>query len=172
MPKKMQNRNANIMLVVAAAIAAIGAAAVTATGNSRENASKDSRITQVIKRGDSLNIEIDKIGSEAVFFPIEVDGTSMEVIAVQASDGTIRTAFNTCQSCYTSGAGYYKWNGSELVCQNCGSRFKPEHVEVRSGGCNPWPIFADNKTAADGVIRISYDFLKESAEIFANWKRG
>jgi len=35
----------------------------------------------------------------------------MEVLAVKAPDGTIRTAMNTCKICYDSGAGYYVQEG-------------------------------------------------------------
>jgi hypothetical protein len=45
-----------------------------------------------------------------------------------------------------------------------------DDVEIESGGCNPWPIFAEDKTETGDTIEISYDFLKVSKEIFANWK--
>ena len=53
-------------------------------------------------------IPVKNISSTAQFYPVDVDGTQMEVLAVKAPDGTIRTAFNTCQVCYDSGRGYYK----------------------------------------------------------------
>ncbi|WP_312071579.1 DUF2318 domain-containing protein, partial [Anaerotignum propionicum] len=115
-------------------------------------------------------IPISEISEEAKFYPIEVDGTPLEVVAVKASDGSIRTAFNTCQVCYDSGKGYYKQQGDLLVCQNCGNQFSMDRVEVEAGGCNPWPIFDENKTVTEDSITISYDFLKESKGIFANWK--
>ncbi|SHI79222.1 Fe-S-containing protein [Parasporobacterium paucivorans] len=117
-----------------------------------------------------LVIPTSEISETVKFYPVEIDGTAMEVIAVKAPDGTIRTAFNTCQVCYDSGRGYYKQEGNVLVCQNCGNRFKMDRVEVESGGCNPWPIFDENKTVTDDTITISADFLKESKDIFANWK--
>ena len=42
--------------------------------------------------------------------------------------------------------------------------------QIESGGCNPWPIFAENKTVTADEISISYDFLAEAQGIFANWK--
>ena len=102
--------------------------------------------------------------------PVTIDGENMEVLAVRASDGTIRTAFNTCQSCYTSGAGFYRFEEGELICNNCGFHFSPDQVQVASGGCNPWPIFEEDKTVTADSISISYDFLSESKGIFANWK--
>jgi uncharacterized membrane protein len=95
---------------------------------------------------------------------------SFRYMAVEAPDGTIRTAFNTCQVCYDSGRGYYKQDGSVLVCQNCGNRFRMNQVEVQLGGCNPVPIFSENKTVTDETITISSEFLTEAKAIFANWK--
>lgn len=126
--------------------------------------------TQVIAAGEYLVIPMSEISSTAAFYPIIVDGTEMEVFAIKAPDGTIRTAFNTCQMCYTSGAGYYVQEGKYLICQNCGSHFTAEQVEHQTGGCNPWPISEDNKTVTEDSIQISYDFLKKSSAIFTNWK--
>jgi uncharacterized membrane protein len=123
-----------------------------------------------VKDGD-LIIPLSDVSSTAQFYPVEIEGVKMEVFAVQAPDGTIRTAFNTCQVCYASGRGYYKQNGSVLVCQNCGNRFRLSQVEVKSGGCNPVPIFAQYKTVDDKKIVISKEFLKEAKGIFAKWKR-
>lgn len=117
-----------------------------------------------------LVIPIDEITETPSFYSAAVGKTKMEVIAVKAPDGTIRTAFNTCQVCYASGRGYYKLSGDKLVCQNCGNRFSTSQIEVESGGCNPWPIFDTDKTVTDTSITISYDFLKDSAKIFSNWK--
>lgn len=135
-----------------------------------EKEATDTDDVQVIEEGGSLLIPIRDISSTVQFYPIEVDGTRMEVLAVKDSEGNIRTAFNTCQVCYGSGRGYYVQEGDVLVCQNCGNQFTIDQVEVESGGCNPWPIFAENKTVTEENIEISYDFLQESKEIFANWK--
>jgi uncharacterized membrane protein len=118
-----------------------------------------------------LVIPIAEITENAVFYPVDIQGTRVEVLAVKAPDGTIRTAFNTCQVCYGSGRGFYKQQGSVLVCQNCGNRFRMSQVEVRSGGCNPVPIFAANKTVTNTTITISKAYLTQAKEIFARWKR-
>ncbi|MDR3277470.1 MAG: DUF2318 domain-containing protein [Oscillospiraceae bacterium] len=115
-------------------------------------------------------IPIGEVTETASFYPAEIDGVKLEVIAVKAPDGTVRTAFNTCQVCYSSGRGYYKQEGKNLVCQNCGNRFGMGDVEVQSGGCNPWPIFDEMKTADDKNITVTYELLKEATVIFSNWK--
>jgi len=149
------------------------------TGCSSNSATKTQETTAIKSENNSksaqadtdLVIPVSDITEKVSFYPVEADGTKMEVLAVKAPDGTIRTAFNTCQVCYDSGRGYYKQDGSELVCQNCGNRFPMSRVEVEAGGCNPWPIFDQNKTVTDESITISSDFLKESKQIFANWKK-
>lgn len=125
---------------------------------------------QVISGEEDLVISVNDISDIASFYPVDVDGTQMEVLAVKAPDGSIRTAFNTCQVCYDSGRGYYKQEGNVLVCQNCGNRFAMDRVEVEAGGCNPWPVFDKNKTVTEESITISSEFLKESKQIFENWK--
>ena len=124
-----------------------------------------------IKEGEKLVIPISDLSEKATFYPVEVDGTEMEVIAGKDSQGKIRTAFNTCQVCYDSGNEYYRQLGEELVCQNCGNSFTMDVVGETGGGCNPVPILEENRTVTDSEIQISYEFLKESSDIFANWKR-
>lgn len=124
---------------------------------------------ETVKDADVV-IPIANVSEKAAFYHAEIDGTELEVIAVKAPDGTIRTAFNTCQVCYDSGRGFYKQDGDVLVCQNCGNRFPMDRVEVESGGCNPVPIFDENKTVDDTNMTIPLDFLKQATVIFGNWK--
>jgi len=123
----------------------------------------------VVKDAD-LVISKSDVTTTAKFYPVQVSGTKLEVLAVRAPDDTIRTAFNTCQVCYSSGRGFYKQDGDVLVCQNCGNRFKMSRVEIESGGCNPVPIFDERTTETEDSITISLDVLQEAKSIFANWK--
>lgn len=120
---------------------------------------------------NDLVIPLNGLSETATFYPVTIDGTKMEVLAVKASDGSIRTAFNTCEICYASGSGYYKQSGNKLVCQNCGNAFLMDQVGVVGrGGCNPYSIFESERTADGDNITISEGFLRASTKIFANWK--
>ncbi len=143
-----------------------------ASNNEKKTASNKNQGKTVLNDNGDLIITTSDITSDATFYPVEVDGTELEVIAVKAPDGTIRTAFNTCQICYSSGRGYYVQQNNALICQNCGNRFQTSDVEVTRGGCNPVPIFDEEKTVTEETIVISKEFLVESKEIFANWKSG
>ena len=111
------------------------------------------------------------ISAVAKFIPYTYNGIYMEIIAVKASDGSIRTALNTCQVCYDSGRGFYKQVGNLFVCQNCGNRFLVDQVEKVKGGCNPVPILPQNKTDLGDSIGISKQLLAQAAPFFARWKR-
>lgn len=171
--KAQKKKQSNLPLVIAAVIivcAAILMMVMTKNRGDNNADDADSGDVQVIQSGESLVIPIDEVTETVQFYPIEVDGTEMEVIAVKDSSGNIRTAFNTCQICFSSGRGYYVQDGDQIVCQNCGNRFSVDQIEVEVGGCNPYPIFDENKTVTDESILISYDFLKETTGVFANWK--
>ncbi len=153
-----------LLAIIAAVLLAAGCAGGVAPEKGQVAASGS------VSEGAGLTIPVAEISETPSFYPVTVGKTDMEVIAVKAPDGTIRTAFNTCQICYSSGRGYYELSGDKLVCQNCGNRFSTNQLEVESGGCNPWPIFAKDKTVTDSDITISQDFLEGSVKIFSNWK--
>ncbi len=112
-----------------------------------------------------------EVGAKAKFYPYKAGKITLEVIAVRAPDGTVRTALNTCQVCYASGRGYYTQQKDELVCNNCGNRFKTGQVELLKGGCNPVPITSELKTETEKSIVISKALLEEASVLFLNWKK-
>lgn len=163
---KTKKNNKQLPLIFAAAALACAALVVVLLGVGKTEKN------QVVQESENLSIPTGSVTETASFYPVEVDGVAMEVLAIRDSEGNIRTAFNTCQSCYASGRGYYEADGTELVCQNCGFRFTADEVQVKGvGGCNPYPIFAENKTETDTEILISYDFLRAASNVFAYWKR-
>ncbi len=171
----MKKKSNSIIIVVVAIIVAVLAFTLPKLMSqkgetvSTENSEKD---IQALSEGEDLVIPLDKVTDNVTFYTVDVDGTEMEVMAVRDSSGNIRTAFNTCQVCYSSGRGYYQQEGRDLVCQNCGNSFTTDQVGVESGGCNPVPIMDNDRKIDDTSITISYDFLKNYKEIFAQWKTG
>jgi uncharacterized membrane protein len=118
-----------------------------------------------------LVIQIADITENALFFPADIDGMRIEALAVKAPDGTIRTAFNACRICYSSGRGYFVQEGTLLVCQNCGRRYRMSQVERQAGGCNPEPILPANKTETASTITIPREYLKKAKAMFESLKR-
>ena len=117
-----------------------------------------------------LMIQKNGLTSVAKIYPYQVGQTYMEVLAVKASDGSIRTALNTCQVCYDSGRGYYQQDGNYLVCQNCKNRFNIDQVGLIRGGCNPVAITDQNKKDMGQYIFISKSYLDSQRYYFSKWK--
>jgi uncharacterized membrane protein len=148
----------------------LGLLLVACGGGSGASGSSQGASTAQIPEGEDIVIQIADLSETARFYPTSVDGVPLEVLALKAPDGSIRTAFNTCQVCYDSGRGYYVQEGDALVCQNCGNRFSAAQVEVESGGCNPVPIFSEYKIVDDSTITIPAELLQQAKVIFENWK--
>ena len=129
-----------------------------------------SQKTTVIAAGSGLEIPIAELSEHIKIYSFTVDGLNMEVLAAKDADGTVRTAFNTCQVCNGSRKAYFVEQGDKVVCQNCGNAFGREDVGVLSGGCNPYPIFAEDREDSEDAVRISYDFLSGAESLFTRWK--
>lgn len=129
-----------------------------------------SQKTTAIAAGSGLEIPIAELSEHIKIYSFTVDGLNMEVLAARDADGTVRTAFNTCQVCNGSRKAYFVEQGDKVVCQNCGNAFGREDVGVLSGGCNPYPIFAEDREDSEEAVRISYDFLSGAESLFIRWK--
>jgi uncharacterized membrane protein len=151
--------------------ASAGATDGTQATQTDRPAAADTNRAETTPSGEDIVIPLADITEQARFYPTEVEGTALEVLAVKAPDGSIRTAFNTCQVCFDSGRGYYVQEGDVLVCQNCGNRFALADVEIETGGCNPVPIFeGDKETGAEEIV-VPVETLKAATPLFADWKR-
>ena len=160
----MNFKNKHIAIIIGIAVilvAVIFVSKLAGGGNSDSPAAE----------GTDLVINKSDVSETVKFYPVKIGNKNMEILAVKASDGTIRTAFNTCQVCNGSPRAYYKQEGDTLVCQNCGNRFSMDMVEQQRGGCNPIPILKEDKTDDGTNITISKDFIEQNKELFTdNWK--
>jgi uncharacterized membrane protein len=185
-PKK--NNNMPMIIISIAAIAVITVFVVTLLSGKPNNDVETAKQGESVKQeetvkktgnlraeavtGGDLKILKDEISETARFYPYKIDNLTMEVFAVKAKDGTIRTALNTCQVCYGSGRGYYKQEGDTMVCQNCGNVFDVDMIGNARNGCNPVPVDDEYKTEEGSDIIISKTFLEGRKEMFANWTNG
>ncbi|TXT45171.1 MAG: hypothetical protein FD137_1446 [Spirochaetes bacterium] len=119
----------------------------------------------------AISIKKSEITPTAKFYSIKINDKPVEIFAVRAFDGTIRTALNTCQVCYASSRGYFKQEGNIFICQNCGNRFSLDQIGKGRGGCNPIPILGKDKTDLGDSIGISEKYLRSVAPYFEKWKK-
>lgn len=132
---------------------------------------EDAAQAAAVPAGSDMTIPAAEIGTEASFFDYDVDGITVQVLAVRASDNTVRLALNTCQVCNGSPYAYFVQEDDEFVCQNCHNRFSSTDVGKVSGGCNPVPITSEDYREENGALIVPHSFLEENAARFTNWKK-
>lgn len=163
----MTKSKINLIMAVAGVILIAGYFGLSAA-NKAANVEDKAASFEIV--GKDLKFTKADITEKASFFPYEEASNYMEIIAIKASDGSIRTALNTCQVCYDSGRGYYEQVGDTLVCQNCGNVFGVDDIEIIKGGCNPIPILETDKSEDDEYVTIKGAFLEENSKYFEFWK--
>ena len=134
-------------------------------------AQSSSEIVATVDDSGGIIIEKSNITEDALFVTYDADGMTMGLLAVRASDGTIRTAWNTCQVCNGSPAAYFVQEGDALVCRNCGNKFTMDQVGRTSAGCDPVPISGNARIETDGQILIPKETIEENKGLFTNWKK-
>ena len=129
---------AGLLITVAALVGLTAAAASTPS---------DSSGTEIIIPAAEFD------GGQAKFFQYDGGkGISIRYFVVKASDGTLRSAFDACDTCWASGKGY-KQAGDVFICQNCRRRFKTTEIGLVYGGCNPAPLKSETREGTL-VIRV------------------
>lgn len=158
------------ILPILAGFVLVAAVSVTLAPRLSGNNGAVPQESDALTHGGDLVIQTDELSTAASYFNYDVDGTTVQVFAVQASDGTVRLALNTCQVCNGSPYAYFEQDGDEFICQNCRNRFASIDIGRASGGCNPVPITEEIYTDQNGTITVPASFLEENAVRFTNWK--
>ena len=87
---------------------------------------------------------------------------SIRFFVIKSSDGVIRAAFDACEVCYRAKKGYAQ-QGDNMVCLNCGMKFKSVKVNEVTGGCNPSAL---KRTVKDGKVIINQQDLLVGEKYF------
>lgn len=170
--KTVQNKRIHFLPVIAAVvmIAAVAVTVISKSAGKEDPAPSDSQVLQtepsvadLPAESNDLVIQASQIHSDASFFDYDAGGITVQVFAVQASDGTIRLALNTCQVCNGSPYAYFEQDGDDFVCQNCGNRFASTQIGSAGNGCSPVPIPESSYTIQGDSIIIASDYLDTSA---------
>ncbi len=75
--------------------------------------------------------------NKAHFYKFEDSGKEITFFAVKAADGSYKTAFDACDSCYKSKKGYEQQD-DKMNCKNCNQKFAINRLGPNAtGGCNP-----------------------------------
>lgn len=113
------------------------------------------------------DVTIDKADiGETVRF-INVRPLSTKIMAVRASDGSCRLAFEECLSCYYNEGvrAHFTDTGKSVVCDNCGCETFYDDLGVLSDECTPIPILSGYVTEDETAITVPKDFLERCKEV-------
>lgn len=133
-----------------------------------EKSGNNTYMTVKANEEGNLIIDTSQLSEDATFVNYTSEGdTTIQLIAVKASDGSVRTTFNTCQSCNPSPLAYFVQEDDTFICQNCKNVFMRDQVGVQKGGCNPANI--EEKTEKENSVIIPAAYLDQYAGNFANW---
>ena len=100
---------------------------------------------------------------KAHFYSLEDGGKTITFFAVKAADGSIKTAFDACDSCYRAKKGYEQ-QGDKMNCKNCNQKFAINRLGPNAtGGCNPG--YLPNRPNGTSIV-IKADDLKGGARYF------
>lgn len=112
----------------------------------------------------TITVPVSKLADgKAHFYRLEDGGKEIAFFAVKASDGTYKTAFDACDSCFRAKKGY-KQQGDKLNCDNCNQKFAINRLGPNAtGGCNPGYL---PHHLNSGTISIKADDLKYGARYF------
>ena len=93
---------------------------------------------------------------KAHYYTYMDEGRSIEFFVLKSRDGVVRAAFNACDVCFGAKRGYSQ-DGDVMVCNNCGSRFPADQINVLRGGCNPAPL--DRAVDGDSLVIQAEDIV-------------
>jgi uncharacterized membrane protein len=96
-------------------------------------------------------------------------GIDIRYFILKSSDGVIRAAFDSCDTCWTAGKGY-RQEGDTMVCNNCGLRFASVRINEVKGGCNPAPL--TRTMIGDNVVIKVKDIIDQGSFYFNFNNRG
>lgn len=100
---------------------------------------------------------------KAHFYKFVDGGKEIAFFAVKAADGTVKTAFDACDACYTSKKGYEQ-QGDKMNCKNCNQKFAINRLGPNaSGGCNPGHL---PHQLSGTTVTIAVTDLKAGARYF------
>lgn len=114
--------------------------------------------------GGVATIPVAKLADgKAHFYKFEDSGKEIAFFAAKAADGSVKTAFDACDSCYKSKKGYEQ-QGDKMNCKNCNQKFAINRLGPNAtGGCNPGYL---PHQLNGNTISISVNDLKGGARYF------
>lgn len=140
--------------------------AMTFAGNSSPGATAVSAVQQIpaatgATESGKVSISVQEVAEKKlVYWDYQQGNTKVPLLAYATPSGAVKLAARLCEPCN----GYsFRVEGTNLVCNTCGTRWDLETSKGISGGCLEYPPEVLPSTLADG--KLSADEAK-----IASWK--
>lgn len=111
-----------------------------------------------------VEIPVSDITGTMKKYAYQKDGVKIVYFAVKGSDGVVRTAFDACEVCYRAKKGYVQV-GNDVVCNNCGIRFRIDDLGYKNRGSGCWPAYLPYEITEDKIV-IKESDLDAGAYLF------
>lgn len=117
------------------------------------------RFQPVVAEAGRVRIPVEAFaGGKARFFSFE----GVNFFAMRSSDGVIRAALDSCDTCSDTRRGY-RQEGDRMVCNKCDQEFPSDMINVLRGGCNPVPL---DRTVEEGQLVLQAADLRSGKGYF------
>lgn len=152
------------MRVKSLAVVTIAVAAVFISGVLTVSAFSLGKYEKVKVDGGVVTIAVSRLtDGKAHFYKLADGGKEITFFAVKAADGSYKTAFDACDSCYKAKKGYEQ-QADKMNCKNCNQKFAINRLGPNAtGGCNPGYL---PHQSSGSSIAIKADDLKGGARYF------
>lgn len=120
-----------------------------------------------------VNIKKDKLSGTNITYT-SVKPLDTRIMAIIASDGSVRLAFEECLSCYYNYGvkSTFTDTGTSVICDNCHCETPYDNIGILMEECTPYPILNEYYIEDDHTIMIPKDFLEHCSEILALYRKG
>ena len=97
-------------------------------------------------------------------------GGREEIILWKDGTGAVRTAFDTCEECFSLGDVHFTRSNANLTCNLCRTTQALSSLGIESwGGCQPVSIIPAVREDTDTEIVIPAGIISYATEMFSHW---
>ncbi len=131
---------------------------------------RETNVSVTLNSNGDFVVNVADIGNE--FYNYDYGGEH-DILIWKDGNGTVRTAFDTCEECFSTGNAHYEYENGVLVCQSCQTEFPINSFGNKSwGGCQPVAVATDYRTDTEEQIIIPAEVLNYANDVFEAWKAG
>lgn len=124
---------------------------------------QEAKYPVVKEEGSIVKIPLKNVSDGRVhFFSFKSGGKNINFFVRMDGAGNLHTCFDACFACYKFKKGY-RVEDTDIVCNECGSRFSADEVWKDVGGCAP---IALPSSINGNFIMIKVSDLKRGVKIF------